>query len=111
ERTLWRFEGPWREYRNAAATPQENILIIEASQLAWLFIRMVEEFASAETHIVGILDRRPQLYNRSLNGYFVVGSPDYLEKIVHEYVAHGVKIHKIVIAADPATIPDALWTE
>ena len=91
-----------RRFGNTSVFPGksfENILIIKASRLAWFFSKMVEEFVSNDSRIVAILDERPWLHNRSLNGYQIVGPPDNLEKIVDEYAAHGVEIHKVVIAA------------
>src|SRR5947208_15382660 len=72
---------------------------------------MVEEFASREIHIVAILDERPEFYNRSLNGYAIVGSPTQLSKIIEEYGTHGVEVHKVVIASRPEEMRPALWDD
>lgn len=87
----------------------ENILILRASRLAWFFSKMVEEFSFHESRIVAILDERPWLYNRSLNGYQIVGSPANLAKIVDEYAAHGVEIHKVVVASQKNSMTDEMW--
>lgn len=89
----------------------ENILIVEASRLAWFFSKMVEEFAAREMRIVAILDERPELHHRSLNGYSIVGSPTHLAKVIDEYASHGIEMHRVVIAMHPDKLRPALWED
>jgi lipopolysaccharide/colanic/teichoic acid biosynthesis glycosyltransferase len=84
----------------------ESILVIGATRLAWFFSKMVEELSSHERRIVAIIDERPQLINRSLNGYSVVGTPEDLSRIIDEYATHGVEISKVVVAAHPKYLTD-----
>ena len=79
----------------------ESIIVIGATRLAWFFSKMVEELSSSEHRIVAILDERPHLINRTLNGYSIVGLPENLSGIIDEYATHGVEINKVVIAAHP----------
>ena len=79
----------------------QHVLLIEASPLAWFFSKMLEELAPAEYQIVAILDERPELQQRSLNGYPIVGSPANIGKIVDEYATHGIRIDKVIAAARP----------
>ncbi len=89
----------------------EHVLIIEASRLAWFFSKMVEELAPGSYQIVAILDQRPKLKHRSLNGYPIVGAPADLEKIIADYAAHGVRIDKVVVAAQPEDLSPLAWGE
>lgn len=89
----------------------ESVLIIDASRLAWLYSKMMEELAPRRSRIVAILDERPELHNRSLNGYSIVGSPAQISKIVDEYRTHGVDITKVVIATHPGQLRGPLWEE
>ena len=84
----------------------ENVLVIGATRLAWFFSKMVEELSSHERRIVAIIDDRPQLINRSLNGYSIVGIPNDLARIIDEYATHGVEINKVVVAAYPKYLTD-----
>jgi lipopolysaccharide/colanic/teichoic acid biosynthesis glycosyltransferase len=61
---------------------------------------MVDELSSHERRIIGLIDERPQLLNRTLNGYSIVGMPEDLPKIIDEYATHGVEVRRIVVAAD-----------
>jgi lipopolysaccharide/colanic/teichoic acid biosynthesis glycosyltransferase len=112
ERAIARFAATQRASRvpSDVGAPQ-NVIILEASRLAWFFTKMVEEFAINECRIVAILDERPWLYNRMLNGYSIVGSPAHIAKIIDEYATHGVEIHKVVVAAAPDALTEATWAE
>lgn len=89
----------------------ENVLIIEASRLAWFFTKMVEELSFNGIRIVAVLDARPSFHNRSINGYSIVGPPAHLEKIIDEYAIHGVQIHRIVIATQPDSVTGTSFSE
>lgn len=89
----------------------EHVVIIQASRLAWFFSRMVEELAPGAYQIVALLDERPNLKHRSLNGYPIVGTPTELEKIIADYAMHGVQIDKVVVAADPKELSPKAWNE
>ena len=86
-------------------------MVIGATRLAWFFSMMVEELSSPERRIVAILDERPQLINRTLNGFPIVGSPENLSGIIDEYATHGVAISKIVVAVHPRDLTEKTRNE
>ena len=94
-----------------AAKDVDHVLIIQASRLAWFFTKMVEELAPDRYRIVAILDDEPKLKHRSLNGYPIVGAPSDLEKIVADYAMHGVRIDKVVLAAQPQDLAPDSWDD
>jgi lipopolysaccharide/colanic/teichoic acid biosynthesis glycosyltransferase len=109
-RSLMRLLETRRETRKPrTATKVEHILIVEASRLAWFFSKMVEELAPGAYQIVAILDERPRLKHRSLNGYPIIGDPTELEKVIADYAMHGVRIDMVVVAAQPEEV--AAWEE
>jgi lipopolysaccharide/colanic/teichoic acid biosynthesis glycosyltransferase len=89
----------------------ENIVIVGVSRLAWFYSKLVEEFADGESRIVALLDEQSRLQRRSLNGYLIAGSPSQASNILDEYAAHGVEIHKIVVAILPHNLSSASWGE
>jgi lipopolysaccharide/colanic/teichoic acid biosynthesis glycosyltransferase len=89
----------------------ENIVIVGVSRLAWFYSKLVEEFADGESRIIGLLDERSRLQHRSLNGYLIAGSPSHASNIFDEYAAHGVEIHKLVVAIRPDNLSSAAWGE
>jgi lipopolysaccharide/colanic/teichoic acid biosynthesis glycosyltransferase len=112
-RILLRLRATHRDVLTPAPVAQtENLLIIQATRLAWFFSKMVEEVVGSGSHqIVAILDSRPKMKHRSLNGYPIVGAPDDLERVIADYVAHGVRIDTVVLAAHPNEIPADAWRE
>ena len=100
--------------RHAKQSPTqriEHVIIIEASRLAWFFSKMIEELAPGAYQIVAILDERPRLKHRSLNGYPIIGAPADLEKVIADYAMHGVRIDKVVVAAQPEDLSVRAWAE
>jgi lipopolysaccharide/colanic/teichoic acid biosynthesis glycosyltransferase len=111
-RMFWRLRTTRREmHRTTGAAKVEHVVIIEATRLAWFFSKMVEELAAGAYQIVAILDEQPKLKNRSLNGYPIIGSPAELEKVIADYAMHGVRIDKVVVAAQPEELTPAAWDE
>jgi len=112
-RTWRRLSGMRRESQTGQPRCEEleSVLVIGATRLAWFFSVMVEELSSAERRIVAILDERPQLINRTLNGYSIIGLPENLPTIIDEYAAHGVEINRIVVAADPESLTEKTRNE
>lgn len=112
ERLLSRIHETRREakVRSASASAQ-HVLIIGASRLAWFFSKMVEELAPGEYQIVAILDAQPELTQRSLNGYPIIGVPADLDKVIADYTRHGVRIDKVVLAERPEELSGAVWNE
>jgi lipopolysaccharide/colanic/teichoic acid biosynthesis glycosyltransferase len=95
----------------AALEVRQNIIIIQASRLAWFYTKMVEELARHRTRIVAVLDTRPEFHGRSLNGYAVVGTPSHITRILDEYTIHGIKIDRLVLATNPDELSQAVWKE
>jgi lipopolysaccharide/colanic/teichoic acid biosynthesis glycosyltransferase len=111
-RFLLRLRGTRRETRTYHAVGQSaHVLIIGATRLAWFFSKMLEELAPGEYQIVAILDERPRLRHRSLNGYPIIGAPGDLEKVIADYALHGVRIDKVVVAEELKDLPEATWSE
>jgi lipopolysaccharide/colanic/teichoic acid biosynthesis glycosyltransferase len=92
-------------------TVRQNIIILQASRLAWFYTKMVEELTRHRTRVVAVLDTRPEFHGRLLNGYAVVGTPSEITRIVDEYTVHGIEIHRLVVATDPDGLPAATWKE
>jgi lipopolysaccharide/colanic/teichoic acid biosynthesis glycosyltransferase len=111
-RVLLRLRDTHRQARKTSPTQRiEHVIIIEASRLAWFFSKMIEELAPGAYQIVAILDERPRLKHRSLNGYPIIGAPADLEKVIADYAMHGVRIDKVVVAAQPEDLSVRAWAE
>lgn len=112
ERLLSRIHETRREAKvRSASAAAQHVLIIGASRLAWFFSKMVEELAPGEYQIVAILDAQPELTQRSLNGYPIIGVPTDLDKVIADYARHGVRIDKVVVAEQPEELSGTAWNE
>lgn len=79
----------------------ENIIIVGASELALLYIQMIEQFSSGTRQIVALLDDSMSMQGRYIHGYPVAGRIREVEQVIDEYNLHGVQVHKIVLMSDP----------
>ncbi len=111
-RIIARLSAAQREEVSPFPSPvAQNVVVIEASRLAWFFSKMVEELAPGTFQIVAILDERATMKHRSLNGYPIIGAPADLDKVVDDYATHGVRIDQVVLAAKPEELADGTWDE
>lgn len=112
-RCISRIRHRRREALKSKSTLQtvENIVIVGVSRLAWFYSKLIEEFADGESRVIAILDDQSKLQNRSLNGYLIAGPPSHASNIVEEYAAHGVEVHKIVVAVSPESLSAEAWGE
>lgn len=94
---------------SSAPNSPKHVLIIQASRLAWFFSKIVEELTPGEYQIIAILDSRPELQRRSVNGYPVVGEPAAIEKIIEEYALHGIQIDKVFVATQAESLSKEAW--
>ena len=99
-----------RERRNKVppADPS-HILLIGANRLAWSYLRMLNVLDMGRTDVVAILDNNPKLFGRSVLGYPVLAPPSELSRVVHEYAVHGVRITRVLIAANRHADESELW--
>jgi lipopolysaccharide/colanic/teichoic acid biosynthesis glycosyltransferase len=97
--------------RKAPNSPVQHVLVVQATRLAWFFSKLVEELLPGEYQIVAVLDERPALRRRSLNGYPIVGSPAHIEKVIDEYGLHGIAIDRVVVGAKPEDISLDVWED
>jgi len=86
----------------------ENILIVGATRPARFFMALLEEFSFYDRRIIAIVDERPSLRHRTLNGYPIVGASENLAEIVDEYTTHGIEIGTVVIAIHPKELPEKI---
>ncbi len=95
------------KHQSARSRDVENILVLGANRAASFYIRIIDTFSAG--NVMAILDANPSLRNRILNGRRVIGSPEELLTIIHEYKIHGIEIRRIVVAADRSELSQATW--
>jgi lipopolysaccharide/colanic/teichoic acid biosynthesis glycosyltransferase len=60
---------------------------------------------------MAVLDDRPEMFGRAIDGVRVIGPPDHLEAVVNEFAEHGIRISHVIVGGDsdmlsPATLPE-----
>jgi lipopolysaccharide/colanic/teichoic acid biosynthesis glycosyltransferase len=85
----------------------ENVLIIGATQLACLYIRMQAFMPGRRQRIVAMLDDNPRMSGRSFSGIPVLGASAKCEAVLREYATHGVFIRRVLVAHHDQHVRDA----
>jgi lipopolysaccharide/colanic/teichoic acid biosynthesis glycosyltransferase len=96
-----------RKHQNLGSQDLENIIVLGANRAASFYIRIIDTFSAG--NVMAILDASPSLRNRILNGRRIIGAPEDLFTIIHEYKIHGIEIRRIVVAADRSELSQATW--
>jgi lipopolysaccharide/colanic/teichoic acid biosynthesis glycosyltransferase len=96
-----------RKPQNLGSEDLENIIVLGANRAASFYIRIIDTFSAG--NVMAILDASPSLRNRILNGRRIIGAPEDLSIIIHEYKIHGIEIRRIVVAADRSELSQATW--
>jgi len=74
----------------------ECTVLIGVTKLSALYMRFVESCRPYDQRIVALLDERPRLAGRSMNGVRVYGGPAHLAALIEEFAQHGVQIGRVV---------------
>jgi len=103
------------ESKRTANTPRtdlaaQHILLIGSNRLSLLYIKFIRAYSPFH-HIMAVLDDRPNMIGRAIDGVRVIGPPDHLETVVNEYAEHGTRISHVIVGGDPdmlspATLPE-----
>jgi lipopolysaccharide/colanic/teichoic acid biosynthesis glycosyltransferase len=78
----------------------ENIIMIGATHLSSLYIKLLEAVSPSQHRIIALLDDRPQLVGRSIAGIQIVASPQQLRAIVNEFDVHGIHANRVIIGEE-----------
>ena len=76
----------------------ESILVIGSNELSSIYIKLTRIPGGIAQRVLGILDARPKLIGRLLDGVSIIGAPQHLASLADEYQVHGVKIDRVLVA-------------
>ena len=77
---------------------RETILVVGINTVSKLFLRSVQEFASQEVEVAGLLTDDPAMRGRAVEQKRVLGTIEELPQILGSLEVHGISIDKIVVA-------------
>ena len=98
-----------QEPRKAGRADPSHILLVGANQLALSYLRMLSVLDMGRSDVVAILDDNPKLFGRSFLGFPVLAPPSEAARVVDEYAVHGVRITRVLIAANRRADQAELW--
>lgn len=75
----------------------EHLIMIGSNQFSSLYIKLLKACDPFQRRVVGVLDTRPNMKGRALEGVRIVGAPEELEHLVEEYLVHGIRIDRVVV--------------
>jgi lipopolysaccharide/colanic/teichoic acid biosynthesis glycosyltransferase len=89
----------------------EHVVMIGSNQLTSLYIKMVEALALGARRVVAVLDQRPQMVGRAIEGVRILGGLHDLEAIVEEFAIHGIRIDRVVVGGELDMLSEAAQWE
>ena len=88
---------------------QETVLVVGVNSLTELFLLSVQEFASQQIQVAGILTEAPTMRGRTIRQKPILGTVEELQNILQSLEVHGVMVDRIVVAtARDRLLPRAL---
>jgi lipopolysaccharide/colanic/teichoic acid biosynthesis glycosyltransferase len=110
-RAMARILSDDRKTSIAGSFASECVVMIGSNQFSSLYIKLLKVRKPVQQRVVGILDNRPKLLGRLLDGVRIVGAPQHLEALIDEYLVHGVKVDRIVVGGGPDLLSEEELTQ
>jgi lipopolysaccharide/colanic/teichoic acid biosynthesis glycosyltransferase len=85
---------------------RENIIMIGATHLSSLYIKLLEAVSPGQRHIIALLDDRPQLVGRSMAGIRILARRHHLRSIIDEFDVHGFRTDRVIIGEEPESLTE-----
>jgi lipopolysaccharide/colanic/teichoic acid biosynthesis glycosyltransferase len=89
----------------------EHILMIGSNRLSLLYIKFIRAYSPGLHRIMAVLDDRPEMFGRAIDGVRVIGPADHLEPVVNEFAEHGIRISHVIVGGDPDMISESVLPE
>lgn len=92
--------------KGQASNASEHIIMIGATRLSSLYIKIVDTYFRGRHKVIGVLDVRPRMVGRTISGVRVIGSPHDLKSIIDEFAVHGIQASRIIYGGDGGYLPE-----
>jgi lipopolysaccharide/colanic/teichoic acid biosynthesis glycosyltransferase len=87
-------------------TARENIIMIGATNLSLLYIKLLETISPGQRRIIALLDNRPELVGRSMAGIRVLALPHHLKSVVDEFDVHGIHTDRVIVGDETNSLAE-----
>ncbi len=80
------------------ARPRDTVLIVGVNTVSELYLTSVQEFASGQVLVAGVLAEEPKMRGRAIHQKPILGTVEELQEILQSLEVHGVAVNRIVVA-------------
>jgi lipopolysaccharide/colanic/teichoic acid biosynthesis glycosyltransferase len=87
---------------------RENIIMIGATQVSALYIKLLEAYSTGDRRVIAMLDNQPQLIGRSMAGIRILAVPHQLESVIEEFIVHGIRTNRVIITDEEVLTDEEL---
>jgi lipopolysaccharide/colanic/teichoic acid biosynthesis glycosyltransferase len=89
----------------------EHIVMIGSNRLSLLYIKFIRAYSPGLHRIMAVLDDRPEMIGRAIDGVRVIGPTHHLESVVNEFAEHGIGIGRVIVGGDPDMLSQSTLRE
>lgn len=94
--------------RAGSAARDDCVLIIGVNDLTWLFLRALSELDQDNVRVAGVISTTHQPKRQTVRGHLIYGPDEPLPEVIRTLEVHGVRVQRIIVTADPQTLPAAM---
>ncbi len=88
------------------ATAAEHIIMIGSTSLSSLYVKLLEAYAPDRRRVIAMIDDRPAMIGRTIDGIRVLGPLQNLQAIIEEFSEHGIRADRVIVGGDASMLPD-----
>jgi lipopolysaccharide/colanic/teichoic acid biosynthesis glycosyltransferase len=79
----------------------EHIIMIGSNRLSSLYMKLLEACCPRQRRVIAVLESDPKLIGRAISGVRIVGSPEELQSVIHEFTVHGIHTDRVIVGGEP----------
>ena len=91
--------------RVISGQPRETVLVVGVNAVSELFILSVQELASRQVDVAGILTEEPRMRGRAIQQKPILGTVEELLQVLQSLEVHGTSVNRIVVAIAADRLP------
>ncbi|MGI9383835.1 MAG: sugar transferase [Methyloligellaceae bacterium] len=107
----FKYFAPEQDKRLGGAGPADavpdHVILVGANGLAELYLRAVSELAQESVEVVGIVDEDPSKHRQQIRSQEILGGPEDISSIIHEFHVRGIAIKRLVICNNWSALSQA----
>jgi lipopolysaccharide/colanic/teichoic acid biosynthesis glycosyltransferase len=84
----------------------DHVIMIGATELTFRSLKTLAAYHPGQWRVIGLLDSRAGMRDRTISGIRIIGSPDHLQPIMDELAEHGISTDRVVVGGDEDLLPE-----